>query len=461
MQRLVWGLASAALGLPLALSTMTGHPPAPPGGVDPATVPAAPALTATTATTAFAATTAEVAARPGSTGGSRWVSTWQGSPVGGGTIEGAACPADKGLDRQTVRNVVQVSAGGDRVRVRVTNAFGTKPLQVGAATVAVAGSGAATVPGTSRSLRFGGRSSVLVAAGGEALSDPVRLRVRALQDLDVSVYLPTATGPATQHWDAQHDTYLASGNRVGAAAATDFSTTISCWMFVDGVDVRPSKRVVGTVVTLGDSITDGYLSTNNADRRYPDYLARRLHERQGRTLAVSNAGISGNDLLTFRDDLPFGVVFGPPAPARLARDVLTQAGARSVILLEGINDIGAFSAKASDLVQADQQIIAQAHAAGLEVYGATLPPFGGSTQQYGGDYGTPAGEQQRQQLNAWIRSSGAFDAVFDFDRALRDPQQKDRMLPAYDSGDHLHPGDAGYQKMASTVRLPVLLRGAR
>jgi lysophospholipase L1-like esterase len=387
-----------------------------------------------------------------------WVTAWQGSPVGGGTIEGAACPADQGLEDQTVRNVVFLSAGGDRVRIRLTNAFGTRPLQVGTASVALAGSGAATVPGSTRPVRFAGRSSVLIAAGGEALSDPVPLPVRALQRLAVSVYLPQATGPATQHWDAQQDNFLAAGNRAAAPDAAGFGTTISCWMFADGVDVQPSPRVAGTVVTLGDSITDGFLSTNNANRRYPDFLARRLQALPGRTLAVSNAGISGNDLLTFRTDLPFGVVFGPPAPARLARDALTQAGARSIILLEGINDIGAFSARAADLIQADEQIVAQAHAAGLRIYGATLVPFGGSNGQYGGDYGTPAGERQRQLLNHWIRTSGAFDAVFDFDRALRDPAQPDRMLPAYDGGDHLHPGDAGYQKMAETVDLRTLLR---
>jgi lysophospholipase L1-like esterase len=393
--------------------------------------------------------------------GARWVNAWQGSPVGGGTIQGAPCPADKGLNNQTVRNIVFLSAGGERIRVRVTNAFGARPLKVGAASVALAGTGAAAVPGSSRSLRFGGRSSILIAAGGEALSDPVSVHVKALQRLDVSVYLPGRTGPATQHWDAQQDNYLASGNRVAASSAAGFTTKISCWMFADGVDVLPSPRVVGTVVALGDSITDGYLSTVNANRRYPDYLARRLHALCGRTLAVSNAGISGNDLLTFRTDLPFGVVFGPPAPARLPRDVLSQAGVRSVILLEGINDIGAFSAKASDLIQADQQIIAQVHAAGLRIYGATLVPFGGSHGQYKGDYGTAAGERQRQLLNRWIRTSGAFDAVFDFDRALRDPKHPDRMLPKYDSGDHLHPGDAGYRKMAETVDLRVLLSSAR
>ena len=419
------------------------------------------ALAAAAVLAAVAATASGPSPADQASSAAPWVSAWQGSPVGGGSVEGAACPADQGLDDQTVRNVVFLSAGGDRVRIRLTNAFGTRPLQVGAVSVALAGSGAATVPGSIRPVRFGGRSSVLIAAGGEALSDPVPLRVRALQRLAVSVYLPRATGPATQHWDAQQDNFLAGGNRAAASGSAGFGTTISCWMFADGVDVQPSPRVAGAVVTLGDSITDGAKSTINADRRYPDFLARRLQGLPGRTLSVSNAGISGNDLLTFRTDVPFGVVFGPPAPARLARDVLTQAGARSVILLEGINDIGAFSTAASDLIQADQQIIAQAHAAGLRIYGATLVPFGGSNGQYGGDYGTPAGERQRQLLNHWIRTSGAFDAVFDFDRALRDPAQPDRMLPQYDGGDHLHPGDAGYQKMADTVDLTILLRAAR
>jgi lysophospholipase L1-like esterase len=416
-----------------------------------------------TAAVALAAPLAAPDAAPQhrSGGQARWVSAWQGSPTPGGTIPAPnfACPSEQGLRDQTVRNVVFLSAGGDRVRVRLTNAFGAQPLQVGAASVALAGDGAATVPGTVRALRFGGRPSVLLAAGGEALSDPVPLRVAALQSLDVSVYLPAATGPATQHFFAAQDNYVAAGNQVAAAAGTAFGTRITCWLFADGVDVRPAPRVTGTVVALGDSITDGALSTVNANRRYPDELARRLNAVRGGTLAVSNAGIGGNQLLSFRTDVPFGPIFGAPAPARLPRDVLTQAGAEAVILLEGINDIGASSARAADLIQVDQQIVAQARAAGLRVYGATLVPFGGSNAQYGGDYGTAAGERERQALNHWIRTSGAFDAVFDFDAALRDPAQPDRMLPVYDSGDHLHPGDAGYRKMAETVNLGVLLRG--
>ncbi len=388
-----------------------------------------------------------------------WVNAWQASPVPGGTIPGSSCPADTGLTNQTVRNIAFTTAGGDQVRVRLTNAFGAQPLRVGGASVAVAGPGSAARPGSTRALRFGGRSSIVIAADAEALSDAVSLKINALQRLDISIYLPTATGPATQHFFAQQDNYLASGNQTGASSAAAFTTTITCRMFVDDVDVQASPRFAGTVVTLGDSITDGFGSTTNANRRYPDDLATRLNAVHGRTLSVSNAGIGGNDLLTFRTDVPFGAIFGPPAVARLPRDVLTQAGARSVILLEGINDIGASGGQADDLIQADQQIIAQAHAAGLRVYGATLTPFGGSNGQYGGQYGTAAGELQRQLLNRWIRTSGAFDAVFDFDKAIRDPSDPTRMLPQYDSGDHLHPNDAGYQKMADTVDLAVLLRG--
>jgi lysophospholipase L1-like esterase len=384
----------------------------------------------------------------------RWVNAWQGSPTAGGTFSHASCPADTGVKDQTVRNIVFLSAGGHQLRVRVSNAFGAQPLQVGATSVGVQKRGAETVPGTLRGVRFSGRTSILIPAGGEALSDPVRLDVKALQRLAVSVYLPQATGPATQHNNSRETNYLASGNRASSSGARAFTTKIGCWMFASGVDVRPARDVQGTVVALGDSITDGDQSSIDADQRYPDHLARRLQAVHGPTLAVSNAGIGGNELL--RNRVP--ELFGVSALARLPRDVLTQAGAREVILMEGINDIGAESATAAQLIQADQLIVAQAHAAGLRIYGATLVPFGGSNAQYGGNYGTTAGERERQKLNHWIRTSGTFDAVFDFDRALRDPRNPTRLLPVYDSGDHLHPSDAGYRAMAEAVDLRVLLR---
>ena len=389
------------------------------------------------------------AAQPSNRG---WVATWQGSPTPGGTFYSPGCPSDVGLNNQTIRNVVHVSAGGDTVRVRVSNAAGSNPLAVGSASIARSAGGAAAVSGTQRPLLFGGEGSILIAAGGEALSDPIPMTVHPLDTLDVSVYLPGSTGPSTQHYYADQDNFLAAGDATGASAATAFTTQISCWMFVSGVDVHTDGRVLGTLIAFGDSITDGYLSTNDANHRYPDDLARALASRKGDTLSVVNAGIIGNELLTIRPQLEFGYT----APFRFARDAANQPGARAVILLEGINDIGDRSAKASDLIPVYEQLILAAHEAGLRIYGATLTPFGGSNAIYGGDYGTPAGEAQRQLVNAWIRTSGAFDGVIDFDKAVRDPANPTQLLPAY-VGDPLHPNDAGYQAMANAVNLEAII----
>lgn len=382
----------------------------------------------------------------------RWVAAWQGSPTPGGTFYSPGCPSDVGLNGQTVRNIVFLSAGGESVRVRLSNAAGANPLMVGSATVANSAGGAAIVAGSAQALEFGGQSSILIAAGGEAVSDPVKMPVQSLQTLVVSIYLPGSTGPSTQHYFAAQTNYLAAGDATASVAATPFTQTISCWMFVSGVDVRASPRVLGTLIALGDSITDGYLSTTNANHRFPDDLAQKLAARHGVTMSVVNAGIIGNELLTIRPQLEFGY----PTPARLGRDTLLQTRARAVILLEGINDIGDRSAKATDLIPVDLQIILAAHAAGLKIYGATLLPFGGSNAIYGGDYGTPAGEAQRQAMNAWIRNSGAFDGVIDFDAAVRDPSNPSYLFPAY-VGDPLHPNDAGYQAMANAVDLDAIV----
>ncbi|WP_437752283.1 SGNH/GDSL hydrolase family protein [Sorangium sp. So ce1389] len=382
----------------------------------------------------------------------RWVAAWHGSPTPGGTFNSQDCPSDVGLSGQTVRNIVRLSTGGSSVRVRISNAGGSEPLKVGAASVAASAGGAATASGSSKPLRFAGQPSIVIAAGGEAVSDPVAMNVQALQTLAVSIHLPAKTGPATQHYFAAQDNFLAAGNQTGPGADKQFTRKISCWMFLSGVDVKATPNVVGTLIALGDSITDGYLSTKNNNQRYPDFLAQRLATRKGTTLSVVNAGIIGNELLTVRPQLQFGY----PVPARLARDVLTQPGARAVILLAGINDIGDRSAKATDLIPVYQQIIQSARAAGLKIYGGTLVPFAGSTGTYKGDYGTAKGEQERQKLNTWIRTSGAFDGVIDFDKALRDPSDPSRLLPAYDA-DKLHPNDAGYQAMANAVNLDAIL----
>ncbi|WP_437332126.1 SGNH/GDSL hydrolase family protein [Sorangium sp. So ce394] len=412
--------------------------------------PRASFLAAVVALIAGAWSRPALAADPATDG--RWVSAWHASATPGGTFNSQDCPSDVGLSGQTVRNIVRLSTGGSSVRVRISNAGGSEPLRVGAASVAASAGGAATVAGSSKPLRFAGQASIVIAAGGEAVSDPVAMNVQALQTLAVNIHLPAKTGPATQHYFAAQDSFLAAGNQTGAGADKQFTRKISCWMFLSGVDVKAAPNVVGTLIALGDSITDGYLSTKNTNQRYPDFLAQRLASRKGQTLSVVNAGIIGNELLTVRPQLQFGY----PVPARLARDVLTQPGARAVILLAGINDIGDRSAKAADLIPVYQQIIQAARAAGLKIYGGTLVPFAGSTGTYKGDYGTAKGEQERQKLNTWIRTSGAFDGVIDFDKAVRDPADPSRLLPAYDA-DKLHPNDAGYQAMANAVNLDAII----
>jgi len=389
------------------------------------------------------ATAAGVASR---TAGDHWVTAWGASPVVGSDIPGSSCPAGTGLTNQTVRNVVFVSTGGGQVRIRLSNAFGTQAVQVADATVAVNAGGASAVPGSVRTLTFGGSQAVTLVAGGDALSDPVDLRVAPLSDLLVSVYLPGPTGPLTNHPFTAQGSYLGGGDLAGSVSGSGYGGT-PCWMVVSGVDVRSAPRVTGTVVALGDSITDTANTTGNANRRWPDDLSRRLNARPGRTLSVVNAGLGGNRLLAPRDGQPY---YGVPALARLDRDVFTQTGVRSVILLEGVNDIG-FGASAGQIISADQQVIAQAHARGLRVFGATITPFGGSIID------SPTAEQTRNAVNSWIMTSRAFDGVIDFAAAVADPANSSALLPAYDSGDHLHPNDAGCQAMADAVNLAMLI----
>jgi lysophospholipase L1-like esterase len=405
--------------------------------------------------TASAQRAVAAAPAPAHPGGGPWVTTWSASPQVAvpGTLSAT------GFDNQTVRDIVFTSAGGNAARVVLTNVFGTSPLRVGHVTLAIAGSGAAVRAGTVARVSFGGSSSIEIPPGAQALSDPVTMRVPALTDLAVSVYLPGQTGAATIHSDAQQDNWVSgSGDHAGDAGAGAFTTDSQSWYYVSDVIVR-SPGAAGTVVAFGDSITDGFQSTVNANARWPNDLARRLAARPGPALSVADEGISGDRVLN--DSLCCGV----NAVARFERDALDQPGVRDVIVLIGINDFG-FSAlppnpiynpvtdvSAAQVIAGYRQLIAQARARGLKVIGATLLPFKGAA------YYTAAGEAKREAVNAWIRLRGAWDGVIDFDKVMRDPADPLALNPAYNSGDNLHPNDAGYQVMANAVSLGTLLPG--
>jgi lysophospholipase L1-like esterase len=371
-----------------------------------------------------------------------WVGTWATSPF----------LADGGFNVRpfsgvTLREIVHISAGGAQIRVRFTNAFGIDPLAIDDAHVALSAGGGGVEAGSDHAITFGGANSVRVPAGAEIFSDPVALAVAPLSDVAVSFHLPSQVMRAeTYHGFADQDNYMADGDQAGAQDLTQ-PTTISSWYFLDGIDV-PATPGARAIVTLGDSITDGALSTHNANRRWPDVLAGRLSQDPKLShISVLNEGIGGNRVLND--------VTGPSALARLDRDVLAQSGARYVMVLESINDIGrlAHLQSPNDTVTAQQlelglkQIADAAHEHGMKAIGATLTPYGGAV------YHSDAGEQVREAVNGWIRTSGTFDGVADFDKITQDPQNPLRFNPLYDSGDHLHPNDAGYKAMGEGIDL--------
>ncbi|AXB44582.1 SGNH/GDSL hydrolase family protein [Amycolatopsis albispora] len=353
--------------------------------------------------------------------------------------------SEAGFADHSVRQVVRVASGGVSARIRLSNEYGGQPLRLTGATVARAGEGAAVKPGSVRDLRFRGARSAEIPAGGELRSDPLPLLVAPLEELTVTLYFREPTGPVTAHVNAIATSYRASGDHRADTGAAAFTETSTSWYLLSGVEVlAPGKSAV---VAFGDSITEGALSTVDADNRYPDELAERL----GGKRPVLNTGIGGNRVLTDSNCL------GEKATARFERDVVAQPGVRSVIVLEGINDIGmsAFPpddclgptpwVSAAELIAGHRELIKQAKAAGIRVIGGTLTPFKGSF------YFSEEREAVRDEVNHWIRTSGEYDAVVDFDRALADPADEDLMLAAYDSGDRLHPNDAGYHAMAAAI----------
>ncbi len=381
-----------------------------------------------------------------------WVQTWGASPEPPSAARGPF-PATPGFHDQTLRQLVRISAGGHRVRVRLTNEYGTAPLAIGAAHIAIAGEGGAIRAGTDHVLTFGGATSATIPAGSPLLSDPVDLDAPALARLDVSLYLPGDTGPCTCHSTSMQVGWAAGpGDQTAAAALTD-PAKLQPRAFLAGVEVDSAKPAKAIVV-LGDSISDGVGSTSDANRRWPDHLAERLAKRGGMAFGVVNEGISGNRLL--HDGA------GVSALARLDRDVLATPGAAYLIVFEGVNDLGLSSlppemaklfgnaagpVSADDLIAADKQIIARAHAHGLKVLGATIAPYKGAS------YWSADGEAKRTAINAWIRDGHAFDGVIDFDSVLRDPADPAQMRAGFHAGDHLHGSDAGYRAMADAIDL--------
>ena len=379
----------------------------------------------------------------------RWIGTWAASPEAqsNNTVMSDAAGT-------TYREIVHISAGGDAVRVVLTNEFGQEPLTVGGARIALSKGGSTIEPSTAKVLSFGGQASVTLPPGTKMVSDPVDLKLPALADVAVSLFIPAqAISQSTVHSPALQTNYIATGNVVDATALVR-PVEVSSWYFIKGVEVgtKAGDTTGGAIVALGDSITDGVASSPNTNGRWPDVLARRIQaDKTLSGVGVLNEGINGNRLL--RDD------GGESALKRLDRDVLTQPGVKYVLVLEGINDIGHIvSTSPSDpadtaqsMILALEQIAMRAHTHGIKVIGATLTPYENC------NYASPEGEKMREAVNDWIRTSKDLDGVVDFEKIVRDPVHPTRFLPAYDSGDHLHPNAAGLRAMGEGVDLSLLM----
>lgn len=371
-----------------------------------------------------------------------------------------ALPVDD-LRDATVRQIFHISIGGSALRVHLSNAFGTEALHFTSVHIAkpVSPSSAAIDPTSDQPLTFAGKADVTIPPGAEYLSDPLEFPVAALSDLAVSFHLDNPPARETAHPGSRATSYYVHGNSVAAAnpgqAQTEFEH-VDHWYQVSAIDVLAPGA--SSIVALGDSITDGHGATINGNDRWTDVLARRLQSNQGvSNIGVSNQGIGGNHLWT--DGL------GPNALSRFDRDVLAQAGVRWVIVFEGVNDLGglartgevtpaAHAAMVEQVIAAYQQLIVRGHAHGLHMIGATITPYVGSDYYHPG----PLSEADRQAVNQWIRTPGHFDAVVDFDAAVRDPRQPDHLLQAYDCGDHLHPSPAGYKAMGEAIPLSLFSR---
>ncbi len=399
------------------------------------------------------------------TKGQHWVATWStansslANPTALSRYKLSGAPTE--FSNQTIRNIVHSTVGGSAIRIRLTNTFGAKAVRFDSVYVGLQESGASLIAGSNHPVTFGGAKLVAIPEGAEAISDPVSLSIGPQKNLVVSLFTSGPTGPATSHSSAFQTNYVSGlGDFAAEEGAGAFKDTMHSWYFLAAVDVLAAREVTGAVVALGDSITDGSSSKPETYGRWTDLLARRLLATNSPGLmSVLNAGIGGNRVLSSSP------CFGINALARIERDVFAQSGLRMVILFEGTNDIGQpdtpaaaippdmvpclsrIPITADDLIAGYKQIIAQAHARGLKIIGATIMPY----QGFGG--WTLEGEAKRVAANHWIKTAGEFDGVIDFDSALADPANPARLAPPYDSGDHLHPGPAGHEAMANAIDL--------
>jgi lysophospholipase L1-like esterase len=372
----------------------------------------------------------------------------------GGAAQTAAPPLN--FNNQTLRQIVRISIGGSRVRAVFSNAFGTAPLAIGGAAIAIRDKGATVVASSSRKLTFSGKPTTIIPPGAVLLSDPAALAVPDLADLAVDLYLTGDTAesmsPVSHHTGngALQTSYVStSGDHTGATELPVATTTLN-YYFLSRVDVAVPEQV-GTIIAFGDSITDGSRSTPDTNNRWPNHLAKKLLA-SGLRMAVVNEGIGGNRLLSDGNS--------QSALARFDRDALAQAGASHVIILEGINDLGNRASRATvdDLIAGHRQLIARAHARGLKAYGVTITPFEGTT--IAPEYWSREGEMARQAFNRWLRTSHEYDAVIDFESVLRDGAEPTKVAPKFSAPDHLHPNDAGYEALGNAVDVSLFRRSA-
>jgi lysophospholipase L1-like esterase len=403
------------------------------------------------------------AGAPGQVAGNHWVSAWGAAPLAQMQLQIPGMPPIPVYENQTVRMIIRPTIGGERLRIRVSNAFGATALKIGAAHVALIDKGSKIVPDSDRTLTFGGQKTISIPPGAPMLSDPVDLKVPAFAELAISIFLPEKASPETWHQTGQREIYVGGpGDLTGQTEIPD-ATTIHAWFWLAGLEFWSSKDAA-TIVTFGDSITDGFGAPPGEYRDWPDQLAGRLAGSKGAgNLAVTNEGIGGNRIL--HDGM------GVSALARFDRDVLSLPGVADVILLEGINDVGwphmtlpkgmdsskfklpdfaLEDVSATDLIVGMRQMIERAHERGVRIFGATILPFEGA------NYYSESGEATRQAVNQWIRTGGAFDGVIDFDAAVRDPAHPAQIRQDLQSGDHLHPNAAGYKAMADAIDISAL-----